>query len=116
MEKDTVRILEEWVRDHQEQLLEEDRRTEEGHRQALAQLDGALSETATLLGRAQQARLAREQLEQVRAQRARQLPRVEQARAALDAQEDTAPRRQALAGQLAALAGQLPQVNLPETE
>ena len=24
MEKDTVRILEEWVRDHQEQLLEED--------------------------------------------------------------------------------------------
>ena len=92
-----------------EQLLEEDRRTEEGYRQALAQLDGALSETATLLGRAQQARLAREQLEQVRAQRARQLPRVEQARAALDAQEDTAPRRQALAGQLAALAGQLPQ-------
>ena len=74
-----------------EQLLEEDRRTEEGYRQALAQLDGALSETATLLGRAQQARLAREQLEQVRAQRARQLPRVEQARAALDAQEDTAP-------------------------
>ncbi|HIY21088.1 MAG TPA: SMC family ATPase [Candidatus Flavonifractor merdigallinarum] len=91
-----------------EQLIFQDKEEDRQYQETLDQLDGALKETAALLGQAEAAQQTRKQLEAARNSREALLPQVAAAQAALEREQEKRPQQERLTGERAALEAELP--------
>ena len=89
-------------------LIAQDIQGEERWQKRLDQLDEEIRETAARLGRAEELKKTRQKLLESQTQREEQQKQVRQARELLEAEQEKMPRREALAGELAALEAELP--------
>ena len=89
-------------------LIAQDIQGEESWQKRLDQLDEEIRETAARLGRAEELKKTRQKLLESQTQREEQQKQVRQARELLEAEQEKMPRREALAGELAALEAELP--------
>lgn len=92
-----------------EQLIGQDRTEEEGWQSQLDRLDGELQENSALLGKAEEAKKTREKLELAGKEREMLLPKVKAAGELLEAEQQKAPRQEAMSRELAALEAELAQ-------
>lgn len=89
-------------------LIAQDTQGEESWQKRLDQLDEEIRETAARLGRAEELKKTRQKLSESQTQQEEQKKQVRQTRELLEAEQEKAPRRESLAGELAALEAELP--------